>query len=65
MDYDILIAGGGPAGMTAAIYAGRAGWKTVLMDPMGGGGQAGTTDMVYNYPGFPQGLPAPAHGTHG
>lgn len=59
MDYDILIAGGGPAGMTAAIYAGRAGWKTVLMDPMGGGGQAGTTDMVYNYPGFPQGITGP------
>lgn len=59
MDYDILIAGGGPAGMTAAIYAGRAGWKTALLDPMGGGGQASTTDMVYNYPGFPNGIRGP------
>ncbi len=59
MDYDIIVAGGGPAGMTAAIYAGRAGWRTVLLDPMGGGGQAGTTDMVYNYPGFPDGVSGP------
>lgn len=59
MDYDIIVAGGGPAGMTAAIYAGRAGWRTVLLDPMGGGGQAGTTDMVYNYPGFPAGVSGP------
>lgn len=42
--------------MTAAIYAGRAGWKTVVMDPLGGGGQASTTDMIYNYPGFPSGV---------
>jgi thioredoxin reductase (NADPH) len=59
LDYDIIVAGGGPAGMTAAIYSGRAGWKTVLFDPMGGGGQAGTTDMVYNYPGFPDGVSGP------
>lgn len=54
--YDILIAGGGPAGLTAAIYSGRAGWSTLLLDPMGGGGQAATTDMIYNYPGFPGGV---------
>lgn len=59
MDYDILIAGGGPAGMTAAIYAARAGWRTLLLDPMGGGGQAATTDMVFNYPGFPHGISGP------
>lgn len=54
--YDILIAGGGPAGVTAAIYSGRAGWNTLLLDPVGGGGQAATTDMIYNYPGFPEGI---------
>lgn len=57
MDWDLLIAGGGPAGMTAAIYAGRAGWKTLVLDPLGGGGQASTTDVIYNYPGFPDGVP--------
>lgn len=56
MDWDVLVAGGGPAGMTAAIYAGRAGWKTVVLDPMGGGGQASTTDVIHNYPGFPSGV---------
>lgn len=56
MDWDVLIAGGGPAGVTAAIYAGRAGWKTVVLDPIGGGGQASTTDTVHNYPGFPGGV---------
>lgn len=56
MDWDVLIAGGGPAGMTAAIYAGRAGWKTVVIDPLGGGGQASTTDVIHNYPGFPSGV---------
>jgi thioredoxin reductase (NADPH) len=59
LDYDIIVVGGGPAGMTAAIYAGRAGWKTLLIDPMGGGGQASTTDMIYNYPGFPDGVSGP------
>jgi thioredoxin reductase (NADPH) len=57
MDYDVLVAGGGPAGMTAAIYTARSGWNTVLLDPAGGGGLASTTDMIYNYPGFPQGVP--------
>lgn len=56
MDWDVLVAGGGPAGMTAAIYAGRAGWKTVVLDPVGGGGQASTTDVIHNYPGFPKGI---------
>lgn len=56
MDWDVLVAGGGPAGMTAAIYAARAGWKTVVVDPLGGGGQASTTDVIHNYPGFPSGV---------
>lgn len=56
MDWDVLIAGGGPAGLTAAIYAGRAGWKTSVFDPLGGGGQASVTDTIHNYPGFPSGI---------
>lgn len=56
MDCEVLVAGGGPAGMTAAIYTARSGWNTVLLDPMGGGGLASTTDMIHNYPGFPQGV---------
>jgi thioredoxin reductase (NADPH) len=59
VNYDIIVVGGGPAGMTAAIYAGRAGWKTLLVDPMGGGGQPSTADMIYNYPGFPDGVKGP------
>lgn len=59
MNYDIIVVGGGPAGMTAAIYAGRAGWKTLLIDPMGGGGQPSMADMIYNYPGFPNGIGGP------
>jgi len=56
VDWDVLIAGGGPAGLTAAIYAGRAGWKTSVFDPLGGGGQASVTDTIHNYPGFPSGI---------
>mgnify|MGYP000948651938 FL=1 len=56
MNCDVLIAGGGPAGMTAAIYTARSGWKTILLDPAGGGGLAITTDMIHNYPGFPSGV---------
>lgn len=56
MRCDVLIAGGGPAGMTAAIYTARSGWNTVLLDPTGGGGLASTTDIIYNYPGFPSGV---------
>lgn len=56
MDCDVLIVGGGPAGMTAAIYLARAGFQTILLDPSGGGGLASTTDMIHNYPGFPGGV---------
>ena len=56
MSWDIIIAGGGPAGLTAAIYGARGGWKTLLIDPMGGGGQIASADYIHNYPGFPGGL---------
>ena len=51
-DYDILICGGGPAGMTAAIYAARAEMKTAILEGTVTGGQAAITDTVENYPGF-------------
>jgi len=59
MLYDVVIAGGGPAGITSAIYTARGGLKVQVLDPMGGGGQIGTVDMIYNYPGFPQGISGP------
>ena len=48
--YDVAIIGGGPAGLTAGMYAARAGWKTVLIERGLPGGQAATTDRLENYP---------------
>jgi thioredoxin reductase (NADPH) len=50
-EYDLAIIGGGPAGLTAAIYAGRAKLKTVVIDQGLTGGQVNITDKVANYPG--------------
>jgi len=52
--YDIAIIGGGPAGLTAALYASRSGLKTVLLEKMGMGGQAALTHTIDNYPGVPE-----------
>jgi len=49
--YDLAIVGAGPAGLAAAIYAGRGGLKALLLDGMGGGGQVNIIDKVENYPG--------------
>ena len=54
--FDLMIIGGGPAGYTAALYGARAGLKVGLIEKLGPGGQMGTTDMVDNYPGFPEGI---------
>ena len=50
--YDTIIIGGGPAGITAGIYAKRAGVNAVIFEKMGAGGQIMLTDTVENYPGF-------------
>lgn len=54
--YDMLVLGGGPAGFTAAIYAGRARLSVLVIEEMLSGGQIATTDKVENYPGFPAGI---------
>jgi thioredoxin reductase (NADPH) len=56
--YDIVIIGGGPAGLTAGLYAARARMKAVLLEKMGFGGQLLTYERVDNYPGFPEGISA-------
>ncbi len=56
MFYDVLIIGGGPAGLAAGIYATRAGAKTLLLDRIGPGGQVSLTERIENYPGFPNGI---------
>jgi len=57
--WDVLIIGGGGSGMTAALYASRANLKTGLFEKLVPGGQIAVTDMVENYPGFPEGVLGP------
>ena len=52
--YDVVVIGGGPGGMTAALYAGRARLKTLLIEKSLIGGMATYTSEIENYPGFPQ-----------
>jgi len=56
VDYDLVIIGGGPAGLTAGIYAARDRLNVLLVEKMAPGGQVLVTDWVDNYPGFPEGI---------
>ncbi len=56
VDYDLVIIGAGPAGLTAGIYAARARMNVLLLEKAVPGGQVLVTDWVENYPGFPEGI---------
>ncbi|HXV27382.1 MAG TPA: thioredoxin-disulfide reductase [bacterium] len=57
--YDVMIIGGGGTGLTAAIYTSRAKLSTLLLEKLTPGGQIALTDVVENYPGFPEGITGP------
>src|SRR3990167_5899858 len=57
--YDTVIIGGGGSGLTAALYASRARLSTLLLEKLTPGGQIALTDLVENYPGFPEGILGP------
>lgn len=54
--YDLIIVGGGPTGLAASIYAAREGFDTLVIEKSALGGQAGVTERIDNYPGFPEGV---------
>lgn len=54
--HDVTIIGSGPAGLTAALYAAREGLSTLVIERAGVGGQAGVTERLDNFPGFPEGV---------
>ncbi len=54
--WDLVIVGGGAAGLTCAVYAGRGGLRTLLLERMLPGGQIALSHVIENYPGFPEGI---------
>ncbi|HEY7290356.1 MAG TPA: FAD-dependent oxidoreductase [Vicinamibacterales bacterium] len=54
--YDVIIVGGGPAGLASAVYAASEGLRTLLLEHNAPGGQAGTSSLIENYLGFPSGI---------
>jgi len=59
VDYELVIIGGGPAGLTAGLYAARGGLNVILIEKIVPGGQVIVSDWIENYPGFPEGLSGP------
>lgn len=55
-EYDLVIVGGGPTGLTTAIYAARENLNVLVVEASSPGGQAGVTERLDNYPGFPEGV---------
>ena len=54
--YDLIVVGGGPSGLAAAVYAASEGLRTILLEVGATGGQAGTSSQIENYLGFPSGI---------
>jgi len=63
--YDLAIVGAGPAGITAAVYAASEGLRTIVLDKLGPGGQAGGSSKIENFIGFPSGLSGTELATRG
>ncbi|MCR6545513.1 thioredoxin-disulfide reductase [Dehalobacterium formicoaceticum] len=59
MRYDLIVIGGGPAGLTAGLYGARGGLKTLILEKAMPGGQAAMTEFIENYPGYPEGVQGP------
>ena len=64
-EYDLTIVGAGPAGLAAAVYAASEGLQTLVVEAIAPGGQAGTTSMIENYLGFPNGISGSELATRG